>query len=70
MVELIINNTEYMMDSIVRVNLRHRDQLKPGVVWDALGKVIQSNDRFDLTDQLEFDIGNIRMLAGNGVVKS
>jgi len=40
------------------------------VVWGALGKVIQSNNRFGLSDRLEFDIDNIRMSAGNGVVKS
>jgi hypothetical protein len=59
-----------MEDKVERINLGHRDQLKPGGVWDALGKVIQSNDRFGLRDRLEFDLGNVRMPAGNCVVKS
>lgn len=52
------------------ISLRRPDQLKPVVVWDALGKVIQSNDNFGLRDRLEVDLDNFRMPAGNGVVKS
>lgn len=65
-----INNAEYMEDKLLGINLRRRDQLKPVVVWDALGKFIQSNDSFGLRDRLEVDLDSIRMLAGNGVVKS
>jgi len=59
-----------MEDKLLGINLRRRDQLKPVVVWDALGKFIQSNDSFGLRDRLEVDLDSIRMLAGNGVVKS
>lgn len=57
-----------MEDKVVGINLGRRDQLKPSGVWDALRKVIQSNDRFGLRDRLEFDLDNVRMPAGNGVV--
>jgi hypothetical protein len=59
-----------MEDKVVGINLGRRDQLKPGGVWDALRKVIQSNDRFGLRDGLEFYLDNVRKPAGNGVVKS
>jgi hypothetical protein len=36
------------------------------VVWDVLGKVIQSNARFGLTDRLEVRLDIVMMPAGNG----
>jgi hypothetical protein len=35
------------------------------VVWSVLGKVIQSNARFALTDRLEVHLDHVRMPAGN-----
>jgi hypothetical protein len=46
--------------------VRRRDQLKPDVVWDVLGKVIQSKARFVLTDRFEVLLDHVRMPAGNG----
>jgi hypothetical protein len=65
-----INNAEYMKDKVVGINLGRLDQLKPVVVCNALGNVIQSNDSFGLRDRLEVDIDSIRMSADNGVVNS
>ena len=42
-------NTESLQDEVVDVSLRRCDRLKPDVVWDVLGKVIQSNAIFGLT---------------------
>jgi len=36
------------------------------VVWSVLGKVIQSNAKFALTDRLEVHLDHVRMPAGNG----
>ena len=36
------------------------------MVWSVLGKVIQSNDRFVLTDRLEIHLDHFEMPAGNG----
>ena len=36
------------------------------MVWSVLGKVIQSNARFALTDRLEVHLDHVRMPAGNG----
>jgi hypothetical protein len=34
-------------------------------VWGVLGKVVQSNARFVLSDRLEVDLEYVRMPAGN-----
>ena len=36
------------------------------MVWAVLGKVIQSNARFDLSDRLEVHLNHVRMPVGNG----
>ena len=40
------------------------------MVWDVLGKVIQSNARFGLTDRLEVHLDHVRISAGNGREKT
>ena len=55
---------------MVGISLRRRDQLKPDVVWAVLGKVIQSNVRFGLSDRLEVLLNYARMPAGNGGKKT
>ena len=66
LVGLRIRNTENVQDKVVGISLRRRDQLKADVVWSVLGKVIQSNARFALTDRLEVHLDHVRMPAGNG----
>ena len=70
LVVLRIRNTENVQDKVVDISLRRRDQLKADVVWSVLGKVIQSNARFALTDRLEVHLDHVRMPAGNGRVKT
>jgi hypothetical protein len=70
MVKLTIRNTENVKGKVFGISLRRRDQLKPDVVWDVLGKVIQSNARFGLTDRLEVRLDNVRMPDGNGREKT
>jgi hypothetical protein len=55
-----------MHEKVVGISLRRHDQFKPDVVWDVLGKVIESNTRFGLADRLEVHLGHARMLVGNG----
>ena len=66
LVGLRIRNTENVQDKVVGISLRRRDQLKADVVWSVLGKVIQSNARFALTDRLEVHLDHVGMPAGNG----
>ena len=61
LVGLRIRNTENVQDKVVGISLRRRDQLKPDVVWAVLGKVIQSNARFGLSDRLEVHLDHVRM---------
>jgi len=70
LVGLRIRNTENVPDKVVGISLRSRDQLKADVVWSVLGKVIQSNARFALTDRLEVHPDHVRMPAGNGREKT
>ena len=67
---LRIRNTENVQDKFVGISLRRRDQLKPDVVWCVLGKVVQSNAGFGLSDRLEVHFGHIRMPVGNGFEKT
>jgi hypothetical protein len=55
---------------VVGIRLSRRDQLKVDVVWSVLGKVIQRNDRFALTDRLEVHLDHVRMPVGNGREKT
>jgi len=59
---LRIRNTENVQDKVVGISLHRRDQLKADMVWSVLGKVIQSNARFALTDRLEVRLDHVRML--------
>jgi hypothetical protein len=65
MVGFTIGNTENVKDKVVGVSLRRRDQLNPDLVWDVLGKVIQSNARVGLSDRLEIRLDHVRMPTGN-----
>ena len=47
-------------------SFRRRDQMKPGLIWAVLSKVIQSNARFGLTDHLEVHLDHVRIPVGNG----
>ena len=69
-VGLRICNTQNVQVNVVCISLRRRDQFKPDVVLDVLGKVIQSNVRFGLTDRLEVHLDHIGMPAGNGREKT
>jgi len=70
LVGLRIRNTENIKDKVVGINLRRRDQLKPDVIWAVHGKVIQTDARFGLSDRLEVHVDHVRMLAGNGIVRT
>jgi len=70
LVGLRIRNIENVEDKVVGISLRRRDQLKTDVVWAVLGKVIQSNYRFGLSERLEVHLEHVRMLAGNGRVRT
>jgi hypothetical protein len=59
-----IRNSNNVGNKVVGFTLWRRYQFKPDVVWDVLGKNIQSNARFDVTERLKVHLDNVRMLAG------
>ena len=63
---LRIGNTENVQDKVVGISFHRRDQLKSDVVWSVLGKVVQSNARFGLSNRLDVNLDHVRMPAGNG----
>ena len=65
LVGISIRNTENLQDKAVGLSLRRRDQLRTDVVLDVLGKVVQSNSRFELVDRLEVHLDHISMPVGN-----
>jgi hypothetical protein len=65
LVGLKIRNTENVHDKLIGVILRRRDQQNPDVVLSLLGKVIQINAMFSLTDRLEVHLDHVRMPVGN-----
>ena len=66
LVGLRIRNTENVEDKVVGINLRRRNHLKTDVAWAVLGKVIQNNAIFGLSDRLEVHLHHVSMQAGNG----
>ena len=65
LVGLRIRNTDNVQDKVVGISSRHCDQLKPDVVCSVLGKVVQTNARFRLSDRLEVHLDHVRMPAVN-----
>ena len=63
---LRIRNTGNVQDKVLGITFRRRHQLKPYVVWGVLGKLVDSNASFELTDRLEVHLDHVRMPAGNG----
>ena len=70
LVGLRISNTENVQEKLVRISFRRLDLLKPFVVWVVLGKVVQSNAMFGLSNRFEVCLDHVRMLAGNGREKT
>jgi len=65
-VGLRIRNIQNVENKLVGIRLRPRDQLKHDVVWSVIGKVIESNAGFGLSDRLEVHLYHVKMAALNG----
>ena len=59
-----------MCKIVIGISLKRCDQLKPDVVWDVLGKVLQSNSTLGLTERLEVQLYHVTMPSGNGRLKT
>jgi hypothetical protein len=58
-------NTENVEHEVDGLSLRRCGRIKPDVVWDMHGKVIQSNAIFGLTDRLQ--VFMVHMTSGTRV---
>jgi hypothetical protein len=65
-VGLTIRNTENAVDKAVWLSFRRCDHLRADVIMELLGKVIQSNARFGLSDRLEIHCDYVTLPSGNG----
>jgi hypothetical protein len=66
MVGITISNEENVQDKAIRFSFRRKDQITPDVIWSALGKVAQSNARFNALDKLVLTIHYVKMPIGKG----
>ena len=67
-VNFSIRNTENVEEKFVAISWCR--QLKPGVLWGVLARVIQSNSSFGLNDRPEAHLDHVSMPTGNGRVKT
>ena len=51
---------------MVQIHLHCRVQVTNNVIWDVLGKVIQSNAMFGLSDRIEVSLDHVSLTTGNG----
>jgi hypothetical protein len=65
MVGITISNEENVQDKAIGISFR-RDQLTPDVIWSVLGKVAQSNARFNALEKLVLNIDYVKMPIDNG----
>jgi hypothetical protein len=66
MVGITISNEVNMADTHIGISFRRKNQLTPEVIWSVLGKVAQSNTRFNALDKLIVTVHSIKMPIGNG----
>jgi hypothetical protein len=65
-----IRNSDNLSDKVVSISFRRCDEFTYHLVWEATGKIVQSNAVFGLTDRLEVYFDHVRMPLGKGRVKT
>ena len=66
MVGITITNEVNVSDKPIGISFRRKDQITPEVIWSVLGKVAQSNARFNALDKLIMTVHSVKMPVGNG----
>jgi hypothetical protein len=64
MVGVAIRNEVNQSDKQIGLSFRRRDQISGDVIWSVLGKVTQSNAKFNALDTLTIEVHVVRMPAG------
>jgi len=65
MVGITINNEVNVADKAIGISFRRKDQITPDVIWSVLGKVAQSNARFNALDKLVLTVHSVKMPIGH-----
>jgi hypothetical protein len=66
MVGITITNEVNVSDKATGISFRRKDQITSEVIWSVLGKVAQSNARFNALDKLIMTVHSVKMPIGNG----
>jgi len=66
MVGITISNEVNLTDKAIGISFRRKDQITPDVIWLVLGKVVQSNARFNALDKLVMTVYSVEMPIGHG----
>jgi len=66
MVGITITNEVNVSDKAIGISFRRKDQITSEVIWSVLGKVGQSNARFNALDKLIMTVHAVKMPVGNG----
>jgi len=66
MVGIMITNEVNVSDKAIGISFRRKDQITSEVTWSVLGKVAQSNARFNALDKLIMTVHSVKMPVGNG----
>ena len=68
MVGITITNEVNVSDKEIGISFRRKDQITSEIMWSVLGKVAQSNARFNDLDKLIMTVHSVKMPIGNGRV--
>jgi len=66
MVGITITNEDNVSDKAIGISFRRKDQITSEVIWSVLGKVAQSNARFNALDKLIMTVHSVKMPIGHG----
>jgi hypothetical protein len=66
MVGITITNEVNVSDKATGISFRRKYQITSEVIWSVLGKVAQSNARFNALDKLIMTVHSVKMPVGNG----
>jgi hypothetical protein len=66
MVGITISNEVNVADKAIGISSRRKDQITPDVIWSVLGKVAQSNARFNALDKPIMTVHSVKMPISHG----
>jgi len=68
MLGITVANEVNVQDRAIGINFRRKDQVTSEVIWSVLGKVAQSNARFNALDKLIMIVDSLKMPICHGLI--